>query len=122
MCRRRAPFLREYINWNRHIISCIEKGESGKSFSGIFLPEPIILSFIKTGDTQEARKLLSEAIERNKFVVSYLAKIEKMPKYLPDSYALHSEDEAVCYVDDFLKAWEIVPGAIDWLKNYQKTK
>ncbi|PIS31666.1 hypothetical protein COT42_00445 [Candidatus Saganbacteria bacterium CG08_land_8_20_14_0_20_45_16] len=76
-----------------------------------------LLKFVKEGDTPKSKKLLLEAIERNKFVVDYLIGKKKMPKYVPDSYAVDSDDEAVCYVADFKKAWENIAGAIDWIKR-----
>lgn len=74
-----------------------------------------LVKFAREGATNSAHQLLSTALDRNRFVPHYLSGKKLMPKYLPDSYGFGSDDEAICYVTDFKKAWEVVSGAIDWI-------
>jgi len=75
-----------------------------------------LLAFRKQGDSPEARRLLSEAMEANSYVPEYLLN-ERKPLHWPDSYALGSEEEAVICVDECRGAWEATPGVLDWLKQ-----
>lgn len=86
----------------------------------------VLLQYVKTGASSESKKLLNEAISRNVHVPAYLCGRKNIPKNIPDRLIVGGEDEAICYAWAFMKAWQRIPGAIEWFGeesgvNRQKT-
>ena len=48
---------------------------------------------------------------------SFLLGTKKIPQYIPDSYGLGDEDEAMIYAFDAKKVWHKENASIDWLKK-----
>ncbi len=67
-----------------------------------------------SGRTRAAEIALVEAMYANLLVLFYLTGIEEMPRDIPKSYAIGSEEEAVVTADYLWQAWEATPGALDW--------
>ena len=74
-----------------------------------------LLSFRKTGDSEDSRQLLSDAKQTNPHVPAYLLGKKKMPKQLPDYVGMGDDNEAVAYVADSASGWKKTPGALEWL-------
>ncbi|MFW6134867.1 MAG: SEC-C metal-binding domain-containing protein [Elusimicrobiota bacterium] len=81
-----------------------------------------LLAYVKEGSSQRANKLLFVAIKYNKHVPDYLLGRKIPSEKLPDRITLGGDDEDMCYGAVFLKAWQKVPGAIEWLNNQTKDK
>lgn len=80
----------------------------------------VMLSFARTGDTPQTRKLLSVALSSNRYVPYYLLKKKKIPLILPETITVGGQDEAYCYAATNLLAWENVPGLLIWLEQQSK--
>jgi tetratricopeptide (TPR) repeat protein len=74
-----------------------------------------LLAFRQKGDTAAARKLLKKALDVNRYVAEYLSEGREMPLFLPASYSLGSEEEAIICTTDLTDAWEQTEGALEWL-------
>lgn len=74
-----------------------------------------LVAFRRDGDGDASRRLLSRALESNRYVPAYLLGERRMPKTLPAFISLGGEDEAVSYVSIYGAAWAKTPGALDWL-------
>lgn len=78
-----------------------------------------LLDFRKWGDSRRSRKSLQAAMERNRYVPSYLLGKARMPRYLPDAHGFGDEDEAVWYNYENGNAWRSNPEALQWLAAVQ---
>jgi tetratricopeptide (TPR) repeat protein len=77
-----------------------------------------LYQFQKLGaSSPKAKKQREQAITSNKFVPKYLLGRKKIPKLIPDSYSLKSEEEAIIYASEAIEAWQRTPGAIEWLSE-----
>jgi len=76
-----------------------------------------LVTYVKQGDTAEARKLLREALEHNPYAASYLLGEKKLPRVLPERIGFGDKDEAVAYAVEFGPGWHQTEGAIDWLAS-----
>ncbi|MDO8689964.1 MAG: hypothetical protein Q7R39_08135 [Dehalococcoidia bacterium] len=72
-------------------------------------------AFRSEGDTRRSRKLLAEARRDNRYVPAYLLGRKRLPRYLPETMQLGSEDEAVDCASGQKEAWKKTPGALEWL-------
>jgi tetratricopeptide (TPR) repeat protein len=79
-----------------------------------------LLDFRKMGDCEISRKSLRVAVKKNKHIPAYLLGRKKIPQSLPEYYSQGDESEAIFYSKENLEAWEITPGALDWL--FRQTK
>jgi len=79
-------------------------------------------AFVRSGDSQEAKKELKIALKANCHVPECLTGNKAVPRALPDRITMGGEDEGFCYVARNLGAWKKVPGAIDWLKEKSGVK
>jgi tetratricopeptide (TPR) repeat protein len=84
--------------------------------AAVWLYGRALLVYREEGDAPAARRLLEEAMDANPFVPEYLLDEEEPPGW-PDSYAHGSEEEALVYRDACRGAWEMTPGALDWLEQ-----
>jgi len=71
------------------------------------------------GDAEKAKKQAQVAFASNEFIEQYLTGKKKIPKESPDSFALGSKEEALCYVQDSIGAWISTGPAIAWLKSLE---
>ena len=76
-----------------------------------------LAAFRRTGDTEESRRLLANAVRWNRHVPAFLLVPPKLPGSLPDYVTMGGEDEALEYVRDFGAGWERTPGAVAWLRD-----
>ncbi|MDP2659147.1 MAG: hypothetical protein Q8R28_00245 [Dehalococcoidia bacterium] len=67
------------------------------------------------GDTRHSRKLLAEARRDNPHVPDYLLGRKRLPRYLPETVQLGSQDEAIDCASGQKGAWKKTPGALEWL-------
>jgi hypothetical protein len=74
-----------------------------------------LLAFGKEGDTPDARRQLKEAISANRHVPAYLLGEEEIG-VKPNSYIIGSPQEAVLCASECIDAWQVMPGAVDWLR------
>ncbi len=72
---------------------------------------------LKDGKFGEAKEILKEAPKRNIYVPDYLTGRKAVYRYTGDTVTVGGDNEAVCYAEGYIKGWQIVPGAIDWLKK-----
>jgi tetratricopeptide (TPR) repeat protein len=77
-----------------------------------------LLTFHQKGDTATARKHLKKALDVNPYVAEYLSGRKEVPPFLPPSYALGSEEEAIICAADLVDAWERTEGALEWLDKH----
>ena len=76
-----------------------------------------LLDFQREGDAASSRKALRRALEQNPHVPAYLLGKKRMPASLPGHHGFGDENEAILYVADHETAWEIVPGALEWIRG-----
>ncbi len=75
-----------------------------------------LAAFMEGGENSQSNMMLSVAIGNNRFVPSLLL-ASKPPTGQPDSYTLHSREEAVIYARDAWRVWSKTAGAKDWLNK-----
>jgi tetratricopeptide (TPR) repeat protein len=78
--------------------------------------------FRRSGDCEEARELLARAVERNKYVPLYLLGRKQLPQNTPEAYAVGTYEEAQCYAERGISAWNATPAALQWLDDYLETR
>ncbi len=79
-----------------------------------------LLAFRQQGDTPEARRVLSAALKRNKFVPAYLLDEMPLPERPPEYFSLGDASEAIVYAGANLTAWKSTPGAVTWVREVVK--
>jgi tetratricopeptide (TPR) repeat protein len=78
-----------------------------------------LAAFRRTGDSEESRRRLAEAIAGNPHVPAYLLRERKMPRSLPAYITFGGEDEAIAYMNDCGGGWARTPHALDWLRRWR---
>lgn len=74
--------------------------------------------FLKSGpQSKKAIQLLKKGHKKNPFVLDYLTKKKKLPKYTPDHYAVGSKEEAMIYAEENIILWNNNRPSIDWLNS-----
>jgi tetratricopeptide (TPR) repeat protein len=68
------------------------------------------------GQSEKAAQTLTEALDHNPHVPSYLLGQKRIPPFLPPGIIIGEESEAVNYAFSYLSVWRQTPGALDWLK------
>ncbi len=76
-----------------------------------------LLTYRRTGASEQAKVQLSEARTTNPHVPSYLLGRKGLPEELPDRVGFGDESEAIAYAADNLEAWRSTPGALEWLAS-----
>ena len=76
-----------------------------------------LVTYVKQGDSVEARQRLKEAMDYNPYVVSYLLGEKRLPKQLPQRVGFGDKDEAIVYAAEFGLGWHDTKGAVDWLAS-----
>jgi tetratricopeptide (TPR) repeat protein len=72
--------------------------------------------FRREGENEKANACLEEALERNRFVPSYLLGKKRLPKRLPEYIGFGDENEAIAYAAEAMKVWQKTEGALEWLR------
>ena len=83
-----------------------------------YLFNDALVHFMKEGASAEANEYLKNAAVNNSYAIPLLLH-DAPPSTLPDSYALHSPEEAIIYADETWQLWREIPGALEWLKASQ---
>lgn len=86
-------------------------------WSAVWLYTRALLAFRKRGESNEANKILSDAMEQNPFVPDYLIGVKRIPARIPTTIGWGDEREAVSYAGDHLNYWRETSGAVEWLRN-----
>ena len=85
-----------------------------KDGSAVFAWGKTLLRFL-SGDLEGADRALADARRCNRFVELYLTGRKLVPKELPDSYSLGSNEEALVCLEETAAAWATHPKALIWL-------
>ncbi|MDI3281161.1 MAG: hypothetical protein QJR13_07310 [Bacillota bacterium] len=75
-------------------------------------------TFRQKGATSVAERRLTLAFLCNPYVVAFLLGAKKMPKYIPDTYTLGSEEEAIAYLSEGAEVWFKTPSSFQWLGKH----
>lgn len=110
----RYPLQSYYIYLNDHqamtALDAIFEGDK-RSY---YLFNRALHAYATVGDTEEARRMVVAAQERNKFVARRL--VYRLPSLPIEDYVrMGSDEEADYYVSFARLAWDSKEGAIDWL-------
>jgi tetratricopeptide (TPR) repeat protein len=90
-------------------------------WTAVWLYTRALLAYKKSGENNEANRILSDAMGQNPFVPEYLTGKKRVPVRIPETMGWGDESEAVRYASDHLNYWREVPGAIDWVeRRYQE--
>jgi hypothetical protein len=81
-----------------------------------------LLHFREHGDCAESRQLLQEAKKRNKHVPGVLLGLRQLPPERPPYYSPGEENEAIVYAEVALAAWKGTPGAMTWLRQFERAE
>lgn len=111
---------------NRYLLlqGCVESGLDEEAWrllrehedgSVEFLFTKALLLFRMRGDTKIARQTLANAAAANVHVLSYLLGHRTLPRRVPESYTVGSEEEAIGYVSAYADAWTGTPGMMDFV-------
>jgi tetratricopeptide (TPR) repeat protein len=76
-----------------------------------------LLAFRAGGPTEEAGRLLAEAVRSNGHVPAFLSGEKDLPEAAPAFITLGGEDEAAEYVRACGEAWRRTAGALEWLRQ-----
>ena len=69
-----------------------------------------------SGDLAGAKASLRAARQQNSHTEAYLRGQKRVPKPLPDAFAIGSKEEAICSADILKIAWKAHPSARAWLQ------
>ncbi len=76
-----------------------------------------LLEFRTWGGSERAGAALERAFCSNEILPEYLIALRDMPDEMPHSYSHGSTDEAAIVLQDLGEAWQVTPGALDWLRD-----
>jgi tetratricopeptide (TPR) repeat protein len=76
-----------------------------------------LLEFRTWGDADRARDTLEGAFRSNEFLPEYLIALRDTPDERPDCFSRGTDDEAIIVLRDMSEAWQMTPGALDWLRD-----
>lgn len=79
-----------------------------------------VLERLLVGRKTDAAKALAVARKQNPHVEIYLKGHRRLPKQVPGSYSPGSKEEALCYAEVLMTAWEAHPEARAWLLEQPK--
>ncbi|HEV8377945.1 MAG TPA: hypothetical protein VGP99_03770 [Tepidisphaeraceae bacterium] len=108
------------LNWEAELGPLVFKFPEDRS--ALWLYAKALVSFRAEGDTNAARKELSDALDANGMVPQYLLKKKELPPTPPPSFRPGSEDEAIVTAMELLKSWEATPGAVYWLAEQRRRR
>ena len=69
------------------------------------------------GNSERACATLERAFHSNEALPEYLIALRDTPDKLPHSFSHGSTDEAVIVLADLGEAWQVTPGALEWLRD-----
>lgn len=78
--------------------------------------------FRREGDTNNARRVVIEALDANGMAVNYLTGKKEFSKPLPIGYTAGSEAEAINVGLELKDAWTATPNALHWLQEQRRKK
>ena len=84
--------------------------------SVVFAWGKVLLCWLSPNKTG-LEKALAEARKANAHVECYLTGKEKIPKKKPPCYSMGSKEEAICYAESLVQAWNRHPEALTWLRE-----
>lgn len=87
-----------------------------REYSAIFGWAYVLDRFL-AGDREGAEKALMQTCERNPHAKAYFLGHRKLPKHMPGSYSMGSNEEAMIAYDILKIAWKKHPNAKKWLKD-----
>ena len=73
-----------------------------------------------SADLPGATAALTVARKQNTFTEAYLRRHKRLPKYLPEGYTIGSKEEAACFAELIIMAWQPHAGARQWLAAQPK--
>lgn len=76
----------------------------------------VLWSFRRHGDGPETRPVLAQALKINPHAPEYLLAPDLADEAYIDHFRLGSKDEAIVCASEIGKAWQMTPGALDWLR------
>jgi tetratricopeptide (TPR) repeat protein len=79
-----------------------------------------LLEFRRSGDGEAAQAKLAAAVRGNPHVTKYLTGSARLPDQLPDRYGFGTDEEAVIAAAALLRAWQVTPGAMAWLRDSRR--
>ncbi len=94
----------------------MEKYEGDCEYNTVFAWGKVLERFL-SGDLPAAVKALAVARKQNPHTQGFIKGHSRLPKYLPESYAMGSKEEAVCYAKVLGMAWNKHPAALQWLRE-----
>ncbi len=72
-----------------------------------------------SGDLAAAKRALAAARKQNAHMQVYIKGHRDLPRQMPDSYAMGSKEEALCFAEVLRSAWARHPQALAWLAEQQ---
>jgi tetratricopeptide (TPR) repeat protein len=76
-----------------------------------------MIAFRLGGDSPQARRALTKALQTNQHAPDYLTGAKPLPVEIPDVIGFGDENEAIEYAQEHFSFWWATPGAVDWLKK-----
>ena len=92
----------------------MDKYEGDCEYNTVFAWGKVLERFL-SWDLPAAEKALQVARKQNPYTQGFIKGHRQLPKYMPDSYAMGSKEEAVCYAEVLGMAWSKHPAALQWL-------
>jgi len=80
-----------------------------------------VLERFLAGDLPAAERALAVARKQNPYTQGFIKGHRQLPRPMPDSYAMGSKEEAVCYAEVLCGAWGKHPAALQWLGEQKPT-
>ncbi len=80
-----------------------------------------VLERLLSDDPAGAKRALAVARKQNRHMQVYIKEHRELPSQMPDSYAMGSPEEAICFGEVLRAAWARHPQALQWLAA-QKSK
>lgn len=98
----------------------MEKYAGDCEYNTVFAWGKVLERFL-SGDLPAAAKTLAVARKQNPHTQGFIKGHSRLPKHLPESYAMGSKEEAVCYAEVLGMAWSKHPAALKWLGEQKPT-
>jgi tetratricopeptide (TPR) repeat protein len=90
------------------------KYEADCQYNTVFAWGKVLERFL-SGDLPGAEAALPVARKQNPHMQAYIKGHRQLPRQMPESYAMGSKEEAVCYAEVLCAAWSEHPAALKWL-------
>jgi tetratricopeptide (TPR) repeat protein len=117
----RYELLPDYLGLNRlEPARALLKKYNEARFSTVF-GWCLVLERLLSDDPAAAQRALAVARKQNPHMQVYIKGHRDLPRQMPDSYAMGSKEEAICFAEVLRSAWARHPQALQWLAE-QKIK